>query len=785
MRIMSELTKDLKENVILDYINDLVLILNENFIIEDLNNRVALKLLGYSKNELIGKNIRFLFNLYNDHNIKDAFEFSRKETKKQVQILHKDGYYIWFESKLCLINVNAEKKYLIIFRDISEERKTAQTYKNYLHKINIVNQIILEVNEAQDLNLLLDEFLIKTLNLMKFDGGGIYLVDTEKERANLISHKNLDEDFINQVDHIKIKEKKYSRIFIEGKSIFSENYQLYNPKISERWGFLSIASVPLSAKGKIIGALNIISRKRYVFSFEEKEILQTLARELGTVIEKMKAEEALRESQTNLRVLFESLRDFIFIVDFEGYIINANTIVLKRLKYTEEELIGKHIIEIHPVNMRKEVKNTFQRMAMSELDSCDFPLVDKAGRLIPVETKVTRGFWGSKEVIFGISRDITDRVKAEQVIRESEEKYRYLFENSPFTIILIDLDGNIIDCNPSLETLIMRKKENLIGNNLLDLKIISPKYHKTVEKHLELLMYGVELSSIDLEIFKNTNHKIWVNFRSSMAKLGNKTYIQIICHNITQRKKAEEIIKKEVKKLKEIDQIRRDLITRVSHELKTPLMTISGSSELLMEVHSNHLKTEVQDLIEMIDKGRKRLHFLVENLIDVSRIEYRGEFKLKKQKFNLSELIRDCATDMKQLKEKRNISMELRLPETLNLEIDGIRIEQVLTNLLSNAIKNTPPEGKITIFLTKDADWAIITVSDTGVGLTEEEMNNLFTRFGKIERYESGLEYLDIQGAGLGLFISKSIVDMHNGMIMAQSEGRGHGSTFTVKLPLF
>jgi len=133
---------------------------------------------------------------------------------------------------------------------------------------------------------------------------------------------------------------------------------------------------------------------------------------------------------------------------------------------------------------------------------------------------------------------------------------------------------------------------------------------------------------------------------------------------------------------------------------------------------------------------------------------------------------------------ERKTNLNLTLPESFFLKMDKIRIEQVIMNLLSNAIKNTPPKGDIKIVLKEKEDWAEISISDAGIGLTQEEMDLIFTRFGKIERYGEGYEYIDIQGTGLGLFISKEIVDLHEGEIRAESEGRNKGSTFIVKLPI-
>jgi signal transduction histidine kinase len=185
----------------------------------------------------------------------------------------------------------------------------------------------------------------------------------------------------------------------------------------------------------------------------------------------------------------------------------------------------------------------------------------------------------------------------------------------------------------------------------------------------------------------------------------------------------------------------------------------------------------------MIEKGGKRLAKLVENLLDVTRIEYE-KFELKKQMTNLSEIIKETVSVMKYLIKKREINLNLVVPEDLYLEIDSIRMEQVFTNLLSNAIKNSPPKGRVSLALEKYGNWAIISVSDTGVGFTEEEMKKIFTRFGKIERYGEGLEYIDMEGSGLGLYITKQIVDLHGGKIWVESTGRSRGCIFKVRLPI-
>jgi two-component system phosphate regulon sensor histidine kinase PhoR len=265
--------------------------------------------------------------------------------------------------------------------------------------------------------------------------------------------------------------------------------------------------------------------------------------------------------------------------------------------------------------------------------------------------------------------------------------------------------------------------------------------------------------------------------------LGNDLLLQSVINDITEQKTADLLIEEEILKLKELDQIRKDLISRVSHELKTPLVSVCGAAELLLDSFIDEFKEDTKELIEMIEKGGKRLKYLVDNLVDITRIEYK-KFKLKKDLNDFNQIIRDCTRELMYLIKKRKLNLEFDLMDGLFLKIDKVRIEQVILNLLSNAIKNTPPTGKIIVKSLNKNDSVELSIRDTGIGLTKEEMDKLFIRFGKIERYGDGLEYIDIQGTGLGLYISKEIIDLHEGQIWVESEGKDKGSTFTIKLPI-
>ena len=492
------------------------------------------------------------------------------------------------------------------------------------------------------------------------------------------------------------------------------------------------------------------------------------------------------EIREKYKDLFEFSLDLIYVNDMRGNFLDANDIALKKLGFKRDEIPDISFIDLlDRDNLMKAIKVTNEiRKTGKQSERSEYKLKTKEGKFIYVETYAIPLKKNERiYAVLGIGNDVTERKLAEQKLRESEEKYRYLFEDSPFAIILINSKGEIIDSSPASEVLGGYNRSDLQGKKFKDLTFIHPDFLPMLIDLFDRFIKGEVLHRIDIKMYKKDGSLIWANLQASLVILGRETLVQVILHDITKRKEADLLIKEEIQKLKELDQLRKDLISRVSHELKTPLVSVFAGSELLLEIFKDKLGEDILELIQMIQKGGKRLNHLVDNLLDTTRIEY-NKFKLEKESMNLTTVIKECSEEMRFLIKERNLNLLLELPPNIRIEIDRLRIEQVITNLLLNAVKNTPPNGKITINLSEKEEWVKISVIDTGIGLTEEEMSIIFTRFGKIERYEEGLEYIDIQGSGLGLFISKEIVDLHGGYIRAESEGRGKGSTFVVKLPI-
>ncbi|MFX1569117.1 MAG: PAS domain S-box protein [Promethearchaeota archaeon] len=502
------------------------------------------------------------------------------------------------------------------------------------------------------------------------------------------------------------------------------------------------------------------------------------------ITEKKRAEEKLRESEIHYRTIVENSHAGILIVKGDYKFSYVNDKLCQILGYSYNELIGQDFRNFLDEPSKILVADRYIRRQRGEHVPAryEFNVIRKDGEIRHVEiisaisTELKAGITTIAQIL-----DITDRKHIEQKLRESEKKFRRVFEDSPFSIVLINPEGEIVDCNPATEKYSGYEKDELVDKNFRDLSLIHPKFLPFLQKTFNRLLKEEKIFNTDIQMYKKSGDLIWINLQASRVKLVGETFFQVIIHDINKQKKADLLIREQIQKLKELNQIQRDFITRASHELKTPLMSIAGANELLTDVYNDKLDENALEMLEIIERNKQRLEYLVNNLIDIVRIDY-NKIKLKRQQYNICELIHDMVKEWKYYLKRSKINLILELPSSILLNVDKVRFEQVITNILLNAVKNSPPNSEVKIVVIEKAQKVLISISDTGIGLTEDEITKLFTKFGKIERYGKGLEFLDIQGSGLGLFISKEIIELHGGHISVESTGRNMGATFIIEL---
>ncbi|NLV27193.1 MAG: PAS domain S-box protein [Methanomicrobiales archaeon] len=288
--------------------------------------------------------------------------------------------------------------------------------------LGILNEIISEVNNAENLSDLLVKILDKSIHLLNFDAGGIYFVDPDSRTAHIVHSQNLPSGFISEVDNVSIDKEPYNTMFVRNQPLFIENYAQVSPERSQKYGLCSITTLPLISEGRAIGVLNIASMSRYIISDDEKETLISISRELGSTIERLRAEEEKQKSAQNIRTLFQSIDDIVFVIDLKGDILTMNTAAEERLSYSKKQLIGRSILDILDPGKREEALLFYDNMVDGTGKDNSIPIISKDGTRIEVDTKITRGRWDDQDVLIGVSREVTERRLFEEALQKSERR---------------------------------------------------------------------------------------------------------------------------------------------------------------------------------------------------------------------------------------------------------------------------------------------------------------------------------------------------------------------------
>lgn len=250
-------------------------------------------------------------------------------------------------------------------------------------------------------------------------------------------------------------------------------------------------------------------------------------------------------------------------------------------------------------------------------------------------------------------------------------------------------------------------------------------------------------------------------------------------------KSAENAQRRELDQKLEFDRVKREsgfkthLLTNVSHELKTPLTPLQMNVQMLKRGRMGALDERQMRVVTLLDRNLERLVALVDQTLDVSRLEA-DRMDLELKEVDLRRLAEEAIEDYKDYAEKRGVHIDLEGPPRLHVQADPHRIAQVLHNLVNNAIKFSEQDGHVTVSLDEQGRDALVQVRDTGRGLTEQERSRLFEPFVQVH----DTSQMTDAGSGLGLYLSKGIIAQHEGQIWCESPGIGQGSTFSVSLPL-
>jgi len=369
---------------------------------------------------------------------------------------------------------------------------------------------------------------------------------------------------------------------------------------------------------------------------------------------------------------------------------------------------------------------------------------------------------------------------SEQAMRESEERYRQTVENSPNPIFSVDREGVIQSWNKACENIFQYSRKEVIGAKYH--MLLNPEERRTIEGMLNQV-FEEKRSFSNVEISyrcRDGTERFMVSRLYPLLDYEGWVKACVFANtDVTERKRAEEELKKAYEKLqraheelKTLDEMKSNIIANVSHELRTPITIAKGAIELVMDEKDQKKRKE---LLKIALNALLRQNFIVEDLLQAARLE-RGEMKL--EKVDMANLINRVTEEFRPMLMKNNIQMEKNVEEGLFATADPNQIEHVLRNLITNAIKFNKPGGSVIIEAQKRGDMVEVCVSDTGIGIPEDQQEKIFERFYQVDSSPSRR----YGGTGMGLAIVKEIVEAHGGKVTVESRP-GEGSRFCFTVP--
>jgi PAS domain S-box-containing protein len=514
-------------------------------------------------------------------------------------------------------------------------------------------------------------------------------------------------------------------------------------------------------------------------------IVQFFSTIIRDITAQKEAELALRESEEKYRDLVENISELIYIVDSAGTITYISPVVSVLGDHKPEEVIGHPFDEfIHPDD-RAGLIESFQRVLAGDLHPSEFRVRKKSGGYLWVRS-ASRPILHNGEVVGlrGVLTDISDSKRVEEALRESEERYRSLFENANDAIATFTLDNVLTSVNRGGERMVGRSREEIIGQPAQ--KMASPASTALIEERTRRFLAGDKppSSTFEIELIHKDGHIVPTEARTRAIRdrQGNPIGFQGILRDISAKKALE--------------RQRSDFLAMLAHDIKNPLAAILGYVDLLQQETAEEAVTPETEFVQRIRENAQAILSLITNYLDFARVET-GEFVLQKTHVALDVILRRVIQQYAGIAQRHHVALTLEVDDKLpSLQADGIVLERIFSNLVRNALKFTPETGHVTVraqqqYASPEATFEdgtdlpaplrahgiVVEVRDTGPGIAPDVHPFLFHKY----RYSSAGRNQD--GTGLGLFIVKSFVEAHGGRIEVEST-LGSGSCFRVVLPV-
>jgi len=500
------------------------------------------------------------------------------------------------------------------------------------------------------------------------------------------------------------------------------------------------------------------------------------------------AQQAVSESEKRFRAIVEDQTDMICRFKPDGMLTFVNEAFCRFHGKSADELVGQ--------NFFKTLSEEDAAIPLSYVNSLpkEEPVVAFDHRLRSPEKvfvwhqyRIRRLFTETGETFEfqAVIQDITQRKQSEGDLRASEEKYRSLIDNIPDVVWTANFSRDVSYIGGNVKKVLGYSSEEVLasgGKQWID--HIHPDDAERVTRAYQALFSRNEKFDVEYRVRRQDGQWIWLHDRALTTRWRDADMCADgIFLDITQRREFELALQRAKDAAEAANLAKSQFLANMSHELRTPLNAIIGFSEVLTDKLFGDLnERQLKYSNNILNSGRHLLQ-LINDILDLAKVES-GRAELLCNSFNVAKVLQDAQTIVKTLAIKKGISLEFNVPADLPpLFADEGKFKQILYNLLSNAIKFTPDGGRVTLTTSLGApgECLRISVADTGIGIKPEDHERVFQEFEQVDSSYGRQQ----QGTGLGLALTKRLVEMHGGEIMVQSEGiEGQGSVFTFVIPI-
>jgi len=719
--------------------------------------------------------------------------------------LNKDIYYIKKP-------INYEEFYCLVTSLIKSWNRNFEL-KETSRLLKAERDLSIKLGSISDLNEAIDAILLFSSFIKGVDCGGFYILNKKSDSLDLVAHRGLTQEFLLNASHFKLDSPQ--GIFVKAGKLSYNHYENFTLSLKEDSDLKALIIIPIQYKQEIVGVLNLGSFIYDELPRESHHAIETISSHLGAVLTRIKGEEFIHESEKNLSSLFNKLEDFLFIVDFTGGLLYFNSVVEQRLGYRKEELLNKTVIELHHPEMIEEAKIVFSQIQSGERSDCLIPLMSKDGTVIQVESRVTKGTWNNKEVLFCVSRDIEEmkkneselrkykdhleilvenrtgqlndstkilqkeiymRTKAEDNLRASENEFRRLSEE--YYTLLEAIPDILLVLDPDLKILWANKPAmNRIGRN----PEVSKRCCTLLRRDSDpcencIVLKSFSSGKIETERFLTSDDR-YIDMRVNPIKDENNVVnrIIVIASDITEKI----LFEREAIRMSHLTSL-GELAAGVAHEINNPINGIINYARILLD--NGNEEADGQEILNNIIKEGRRISVIVKSLLSFARSG--GERKLS---VSVITILNDTIALINNDMNKDNIKCLLNFPEDLpQILAHPYQIQQVFLNLLTNARyalneKYREPDDHKVIEIRgiekviSDTLNIQIIFTDYGCGIKADDLDKVILPF--FSTRPPG------KGTGLGLSISYGIISDHNGKLIIDSV-EGEYTKIIINLPV-